>query len=142
MSCPLPYLFLQYLQQTQLKIVIAFKFDAHFLPDQTVDMSTKKRDDETANNNEANKMTKAVNLDRILIEEIGEIGPYQLRILALSVIVVIFAAWAATEYIFTTSRITTRYKRLQNIFNQVKFNNFTNCEIHLNITIIILYVYV
>lgn len=99
------------------KIVIAFKLNAHSLPDKTVDMSTEKRDDEIANNNEADKKTKAINLDRILIEEIGEIGPYQLRILALSVIVVIFAGWAATEYIFTTSRITTRYKRLQNFFN-------------------------
>ncbi|XP_045449925.1 organic cation transporter protein-like [Melitaea cinxia] len=71
-------------------------------------MSTEKQDDEIANNNEADKKTKAINLDRILIEEIGEIGPYQLRILALSVIVVIFAGWAATEYIFTASRITTR----------------------------------
>lgn len=52
---------------------------------------------------------KIVNLDKILVEEIGQIGPYQLRTLGLSVIVVIFAAWAASEYVFTTARINTRY---------------------------------
>lgn len=58
---------------------------------------------------EEDNKQKIVNLDKILVEEIGQIGPYQLRILGLSVIVVIFAAWAASEYVFTTARIETRY---------------------------------
>ncbi|CAH2084356.1 unnamed protein product [Euphydryas editha] len=71
-------------------------------------MAAGKEEDTKVHSHEADKETKGVNLDRILIEEIGEIGPYQLRILALSAIVVIFAAWGASEYVFTTTRISTR----------------------------------
>ncbi|XP_047523322.1 organic cation transporter protein-like [Pieris napi] len=49
-----------------------------------------------------------VSLDKLLIEEVGQLGRYQWRILALTVVTVIFAAWAAVEYIFTTGRIPTR----------------------------------
>lgn len=49
-----------------------------------------------------------VDLDTILIEELGQFGQYQLRMLLLAIVVVIFAAWAAVEYIFTTARINTR----------------------------------
>ncbi|CAD0201597.1 unnamed protein product [Chrysodeixis includens] len=49
-----------------------------------------------------------MDLDRILVEEIGQFGRYQLRTCLLSVLLVIFAAWGAVEYVFTTSRITTR----------------------------------
>ncbi|XP_030020471.2 organic cation transporter protein isoform X2 [Manduca sexta] len=49
-----------------------------------------------------------VDLDTILVEELGQFGRYQLRTLALAAGLVIFAAWAATEYVFTTARISTR----------------------------------
>ncbi|CAG5054649.1 unnamed protein product [Parnassius apollo] len=49
-----------------------------------------------------------IDLDTILVEEIGQFGWYQFRTWLLSVVVVIFAAWAATEYVFTTARINTR----------------------------------
>ncbi|XP_045769741.1 organic cation transporter protein-like [Maniola jurtina] len=51
---------------------------------------------------------RKVNLDNILVEEIGQFGRYQIRTLTLTVVVMIFVAWAATEYIFTTARIATR----------------------------------
>ncbi|XP_023935689.2 organic cation transporter protein-like [Bicyclus anynana] len=51
---------------------------------------------------------KPVNLDTILVSEIGQFGWFQLRILALAVSMAIFAAWAAAEFNFTTARIPTR----------------------------------
>ncbi|CAH2241429.1 organic cation transporter protein-like [Pararge aegeria] len=51
---------------------------------------------------------KKVNLDNILVEEIGQFGRYQVRTLILTLVVIIFGAWGATEYIFTTARIKTR----------------------------------
>ncbi|XP_045769740.1 organic cation transporter protein-like [Maniola jurtina] len=51
---------------------------------------------------------KKVNLDNVLVEEIGQFGRYQIRTLLLISVVLIFGGWAATEYIFTTARITTR----------------------------------
>ena len=48
-----------------------------------------------------------VDLDTILVEEIGQFGRFQLRTLLLTLIVVIFAAFHA-EYVFTTARIETR----------------------------------
>lgn len=51
---------------------------------------------------------KKVDLDTILVEELGQFGLYQLRMLLLAIVVVIFGAWAAVEYIFTTARISSR----------------------------------
>lgn len=51
---------------------------------------------------------KKIDLDTILVEEVGQFGRFQLRVLFLAVIVVIFAAWGASEYVFTTARINTR----------------------------------
>lgn len=51
---------------------------------------------------------REVELDTILVEEIGQFGKYQLRTFLLSVVLVLFIAWSAVEYVFTTSRITTR----------------------------------
>ncbi|KOB66489.1 Organic cation transporter, partial [Operophtera brumata] len=48
-----------------------------------------------------------VDLDTILINEVGQFGRFQLRTLALTAIGVIFAAFHA-EYVFTTARINTR----------------------------------
>ncbi|CAK1585779.1 unnamed protein product [Parnassius mnemosyne] len=45
-----------------------------------------------------------VDLDTILVQEIGQFGWYQFRTWLLSVVVVIFAAWASSEYVFTTAR--------------------------------------
>ncbi|XP_059057507.1 organic cation transporter protein-like [Achroia grisella] len=52
--------------------------------------------------------TSKVDLDTILIRELGQFGLFQLKTLLLAVIMVIFASWGANEYIFTTSRINTR----------------------------------
>ncbi|XP_046977823.1 organic cation transporter protein-like [Vanessa cardui] len=71
-------------------------------------MADQARSKPNERHDEEKQDGKTVNLDRILVEEIGEIGPYQLRTLGLSVVVVIFAAWAASEYVFTTARISTR----------------------------------
>ncbi|XP_072932386.1 organic cation transporter protein-like [Epargyreus clarus] len=57
---------------------------------------------------EEGRPVKKVDLDTILVEELGQFGWFQLRMLAMTVLVVIFAAWAAGEYIFTTARIPTR----------------------------------
>ncbi|XP_069358096.1 organic cation transporter protein-like [Maniola hyperantus] len=51
---------------------------------------------------------KKLNLDNVLVEEIGQFGRYQIRTLLLISIVLVFAGWSATEYIFTTARIKTR----------------------------------
>ncbi|CAH2047625.1 unnamed protein product, partial [Iphiclides podalirius] len=53
-------------------------------------------------------LVQKVDLDTILVEEIGQFGWYQLRTLVLSALMVVFAAWAASEYVFTTARISTR----------------------------------
>ncbi|XP_050677872.1 organic cation transporter protein-like [Leptidea sinapis] len=49
-----------------------------------------------------------ISLDTLLVEEIGQFGRYQWRMLGLTVVFVIFAAWAAVEFVFTTGRISTR----------------------------------
>ncbi|XP_063535087.1 organic cation transporter protein-like [Cydia strobilella] len=49
-----------------------------------------------------------VDLDKILVEEIGQFGCFQLRTWALAAFAVIFSGFAATEYVFTTARINTR----------------------------------
>ncbi|KOB58080.1 Organic cation transporter, partial [Operophtera brumata] len=54
------------------------------------------------------KEKRKINLDTILIEEIGQFGKFQLRTLMLALLVVVFAGWASTEYLFTTARINTR----------------------------------
>ena len=51
---------------------------------------------------------RKIDLDTILVEEIGQFGWYQLRTFLLSFLLVIFVAWSAVEYMFTTSRINTR----------------------------------
>ncbi|KPJ16068.1 Organic cation transporter protein [Papilio machaon] len=53
-------------------------------------------------------LVQRIDLDTILVEEIGQFGWYQFRTLLLAVLMVIFAAWAASEYVFTTARISTR----------------------------------
>ena len=51
---------------------------------------------------------RKMELDDILVEEIGQFGRYQLRTFLLSVLLVLFVAWSAVEYMFTTARISTR----------------------------------
>lgn len=51
---------------------------------------------------------KGVDLDHILVNEVGQFGRYQLITLALAALPIIFSAFAAGEYIFTTARIPTR----------------------------------
>ncbi|CAH0399955.1 unnamed protein product [Chilo suppressalis] len=50
----------------------------------------------------------SVDLDSILVEEVGQFGRYQLVTLLLAAVPVIFSAFASGEYIFTTARIPTR----------------------------------
>ncbi|XP_053604725.1 organic cation transporter protein-like isoform X2 [Plodia interpunctella] len=54
------------------------------------------------------KGERRINLDDILINELGQLGPFQIRTLLLILISVIFGSWAANEYVFTTARINTR----------------------------------
>lgn len=49
-----------------------------------------------------------VDLDEILVNEVGPFGRYQIIMLLLASIPIIFSAWASGEYIFTTARIPTR----------------------------------
>ncbi|XP_063535088.1 organic cation transporter protein-like [Cydia strobilella] len=49
-----------------------------------------------------------IDLDKILTEEIGQFGWFQLRAVTLTAVAVIFSGVAATEYIFTTARTNTR----------------------------------
>lgn len=51
---------------------------------------------------------KKMDLDTLLIEEIGQFGRFQFRTFVLALVMVIFSAWAAVEYMFTTARISTR----------------------------------
>lgn len=51
---------------------------------------------------------QGVDLDKILVEEVGQFGKYQIFNLLLAAFPVIFSAFASGEYIFTTSRIPTR----------------------------------
>ncbi|KAJ8716899.1 hypothetical protein PYW07_003526 [Mythimna separata] len=54
------------------------------------------------------KPSKGVDLDTILVEELGQFGRYQILTLLLAAFPVIFSAFASGEYIFTTARINTR----------------------------------
>ncbi|CAH4036707.1 unnamed protein product [Pieris brassicae] len=65
------------------------------------EMIEKPKAEKEGNENE-------VSLDKLLLEEVGQLGRYQWRILALSVLTGMFAAIAAVEYKFTTGRIPTR----------------------------------
>lgn len=47
-------------------------------------------------------------LDDILTNEVGQLGLYQVVMILLAAFPVIFSAFAAGEYIFTTARIPTR----------------------------------
>ncbi|CAG9136523.1 unnamed protein product [Plutella xylostella] len=58
--------------------------------------------------NGSNGSSGEVDLDRILVEELGQFGRYQLRTFLLCILLVIFVAFSASEYVFTTSRIRTR----------------------------------
>ncbi|KAI8422048.1 hypothetical protein MSG28_009947 [Choristoneura fumiferana] len=49
-----------------------------------------------------------VDLDTILVEELGQFGWFQARTLALAAVIVIFAGVAASEFVFTTARINHR----------------------------------
>lgn len=64
----------------------------------------------TADNNNAEQGSteSRVDLDTILVEEVGQFGCFQIRSLILGMIVTIFASWGANEFIFTTARIPTR----------------------------------
>ncbi|XP_045769448.1 organic cation transporter protein-like [Maniola jurtina] len=49
-----------------------------------------------------------VSLETILFEAIGQFGRYQLRMVMLTGVLSVFAAFSALEYVFTTGRINTR----------------------------------
>ncbi|XP_075975366.1 organic cation transporter protein-like [Anticarsia gemmatalis] len=54
------------------------------------------------------EVKKKLDLDAILVEEIGQFGKYQARMLLLFMSVAIFATWGGVEYVFTTARTSTR----------------------------------
>lgn len=77
-------------------------------------MQEEQQEPSVENGKHLLEKTKKVDLDTILVEELGQFGVYQLRIVLLAIVVVTFGAWAAVEYIFTTARISTRSdKRLK-----------------------------
>ncbi|XP_050348948.1 organic cation transporter protein-like [Nymphalis io] len=49
-----------------------------------------------------------VHLDTILKNDIGQFGRFQLRMLGLAALVVVFIGWSTSEYLFTAARINTR----------------------------------
>lgn len=49
-----------------------------------------------------------IDLDKILTEEIGQFGWFQLRTVTLTAVAVIFSGVVAIEYVFTTARTNTR----------------------------------
>ncbi|CAF4852861.1 unnamed protein product [Pieris macdunnoughi] len=51
---------------------------------------------------------KPVDLDTILVDEVGQFGAYQITTLLLAALPVIFSAFASGEYIFTTARVPSR----------------------------------
>lgn len=53
-----------------------------------------------------------VDLDTILINEVGQFGWFQLRTLALAGIAALFSA-SNGEYVFTAARIKARYERFR-----------------------------
>ncbi|XP_028040383.1 organic cation transporter protein-like [Bombyx mandarina] len=59
-------------------------------------------------NAESGQKHEAVDLDQILVDEIGQFGKYQILTLLLAAFPIMFSAFAAGEYIFTTARINTR----------------------------------
>lgn len=64
------------------------------------------------------KVEEKLDLDTILINEVGQFGRFQLRTLMLTAIGVVFAAFHA-EYVFTTARINTRLVSLCTYFEIV-----------------------
>lgn len=49
-----------------------------------------------------------IDLDYILVQEVGQLGKYQIITLLLASVPVIFSAFAAGEFVFTTARIPSR----------------------------------
>lgn len=49
-----------------------------------------------------------IDLDSIM-EEIGQFGSFQRRLMLICAVVSILSAWTFSEYLFTTARISTRY---------------------------------
>ncbi|XP_047531439.1 organic cation transporter protein-like [Vanessa atalanta] len=49
-----------------------------------------------------------VNLDTILKNDIGQFGRFQLRMVGLAALIVVFIGWSTSEYLFTVARINTR----------------------------------
>lgn len=51
---------------------------------------------------------RQVELDTLLVEEIGQFGRYQFRTFLLASVIPVFSAWSLFSYVFTTARIPTR----------------------------------
>lgn len=49
-----------------------------------------------------------VNIEKILVDEVGQFGRYQQRVFAVALLVAMMAAFSGNEYLFTTARIRTR----------------------------------
>ncbi|XP_063826946.1 organic cation transporter protein-like [Ostrinia nubilalis] len=70
--------------------------------------SAEKGEFSNSHNVEEGVKSKPVDLDTILVEELGQFGWFQARTLLLAALMVVFASWGANEYVFTTARIPTR----------------------------------
>ncbi|XP_073955081.1 organic cation transporter protein-like [Choristoneura fumiferana] len=79
---------------------------------QCVDVPTLKNDDE-------------VSLDRILVEEVGQFGMFQLRVIALCALVALFAGLATNDYVFTFAKVNTRCLISECESSQSSQRNFT-----------------
>ncbi|CAG9562492.1 unnamed protein product [Danaus chrysippus] len=87
-----------------------------------------------------------IDLDNILVEEVGQIGKYQIVTVLLAALPVIFSAFASGEYIFTTARIPSRCRIPQcdtedpiyapdwilNAVPGTSLTDFENCERYVN----------
>ncbi|KAL4709508.1 hypothetical protein ACJJTC_007239 [Scirpophaga incertulas] len=88
------------------------------------------------------KENSQIDLDTILVNEIGQFGWFQARTILLAIILVIFCAWSSAQYVFSTARITTRCyipecdsnepefspDWVQNVFPSTGKNTYDGCQ--------------
>ncbi|KAJ2951326.1 hypothetical protein O0L34_g5727 [Tuta absoluta] len=101
----------------------------------------------TESGNSEDMKKKGIDLDTILVEELGQFGKYQLKTLLLLAVAMLLSGWQA-EYIFTAARINTRClipecdgnmespdfspSWLLNAVNGTSSTDFDNCHRFLN----------
>lgn len=78
------------------------------MPKKSLELSAKKEKVIKNENPVPEESQEVVNIETILVREVGQFGRYQKRVFAIAVLATIITAIAANEYLFTTARITTR----------------------------------